>query len=180
MRKSQYFPFQCWVLNNGTTGSIFITSLVWRGPWLGIEPGTSRTRCQHSTTRLPRRRYETAMKPDHYRTCVHVCQLLLTLCSWRPLRLSRSRTKNNSIKQVNWAWYCVSFLCLHPHVQFRWHTSTWARRLVYLVRKIQNYRRARSLTSNKLVSHVEKSLLSYLLAWVHVTQYMYIQLSLSQ
>jgi len=21
----------------------FITSLVWRGPWLGIEPGTSRT-----------------------------------------------------------------------------------------------------------------------------------------
>ena len=33
-----------------------ITSLVWRGPWLGIEPGTSRTRCQHSTTRLSRRR----------------------------------------------------------------------------------------------------------------------------
>ena len=27
-----------------TTGTIFITSLVWRGPWLGIEPGTSRTR----------------------------------------------------------------------------------------------------------------------------------------
>ena len=26
----------------------FITSLVWRGPWLEIEPGTSRTRCQHS------------------------------------------------------------------------------------------------------------------------------------
>ena len=42
-------PFQCWVLNKGT-------SLVWRGPWLGIEPGTSRTRCQHSTTRLSRRR----------------------------------------------------------------------------------------------------------------------------
>ena len=36
---------------------LFITSLVWRGPWLGIEPGTSRTRCQHSTTRLSRRRY---------------------------------------------------------------------------------------------------------------------------
>ena len=44
------------VLNKGTTGTIFITSLVWRGPWLGIEPGTSRTRCQYSTTRLSRRR----------------------------------------------------------------------------------------------------------------------------
>ena len=41
-RKSQYFPFQCWVPNKGTTGTIFITSLVWHGPWLGIEPGTSR------------------------------------------------------------------------------------------------------------------------------------------
>ena len=54
-RKSQYFPFQCWVLYKGTTGNIFITSLVWRGPWLGIEPGTSRTWSQHSTTRLSRR-----------------------------------------------------------------------------------------------------------------------------
>ena len=35
----------------------FITYLVWRGPWHGIEPWTSRTRCQHSTTRLSRRRY---------------------------------------------------------------------------------------------------------------------------
>ena len=50
-------PFQCWVLNKGTTGTIFITSLVWRGPWLGFEPGTSHTRSQHSTTRLSRRRY---------------------------------------------------------------------------------------------------------------------------
>ena len=54
-RKSQYFPFQCWVLNKGTTGTIFITSLVWRGPCRGIKPGTSRTRSQHSTTRLSRR-----------------------------------------------------------------------------------------------------------------------------
>ena len=56
MRKSQYFQFQFWVLNKGTTGIIFITSLVWRGPWQGIEPGTSRTRSQHSTTRISRRR----------------------------------------------------------------------------------------------------------------------------
>ena len=25
--------FQCWVLNKGNTGTIFITSLVWRAPW---------------------------------------------------------------------------------------------------------------------------------------------------
>ena len=56
LEKEPVFPSQCWVLNKGTTGTIFITSLVWRGPWLGIEPGTSRTRCQHYTTRLSRRR----------------------------------------------------------------------------------------------------------------------------
>ena len=52
---SSIFPFECSVLNKGTTGTIFITSLVWCGPWLGIEPGTSRTRSQHSTIRLSRR-----------------------------------------------------------------------------------------------------------------------------
>ena len=55
--RARIFPFDCPVLNKGTTGTIFITSLVWRGPWLEIEPGTSRTRSQHSTTRLSRRRY---------------------------------------------------------------------------------------------------------------------------
>ena len=55
--RASMFPFECSVLNNGTTGTIFITSLVWRSPWLGIEPGTSRTRSQHSTTRLSRRRF---------------------------------------------------------------------------------------------------------------------------
>ena len=60
LRKSQYFAFQCWVLNKGTTGTIFITSSVWRSPWLGIEPGTSRTRSQHSTTRLSRRRWSSS------------------------------------------------------------------------------------------------------------------------
>ena len=55
--RASMFPFECSVLNKGTTGTNFITSLVWRGPWLGIEPGTSRTRSQHYTTRLSRRRY---------------------------------------------------------------------------------------------------------------------------
>ena len=54
--RASIFPFQCSVLNKCTTGTIFITSLVWRGPWLGIEPRTSRTRSQHSITRLSRRR----------------------------------------------------------------------------------------------------------------------------
>ena len=45
--KDSIFLFECSVLNKGTTCTIFITSLVWRGPWLGIEPGTSRTRSQH-------------------------------------------------------------------------------------------------------------------------------------
>ena len=53
LRKSPDYPFKCWVLNKGTTGTIFIMSLV----WLGIEPGTSRTECQHSTTRLSRRQF---------------------------------------------------------------------------------------------------------------------------
>ena len=39
-----------------------LRTLVWRGPWLGIEPGTSCTRSQHSTTRLSRRRFISVMK----------------------------------------------------------------------------------------------------------------------
>ena len=56
--RASIFPFECSVLNMGTTGTIFITSLVWRGPWLGIEPGTSRTQSQNYTTRLSGRRYQ--------------------------------------------------------------------------------------------------------------------------
>ena len=52
-----FWMFKCSVLNKWSTGTIFITSLVWRGPWLGIEPGTSRTQSQHSTIRLSRRRW---------------------------------------------------------------------------------------------------------------------------
>ena len=69
--RASIYPFQCWVLNKGTTGTILITSLVWLGPWLGIEPGTSHTRCQHSTTRLSRRRlfydYIIFNRPLHYK-----------------------------------------------------------------------------------------------------------------
>ena len=56
--RASIFPFECSVLNKSTTGTIFITSLVWRGPWLGIEPWNSRTRSQHYTTRISRRRFK--------------------------------------------------------------------------------------------------------------------------
>ena len=35
LEKGQYFAFECWVLNS----TIFIMSLVWRGPWLGLYLG---------------------------------------------------------------------------------------------------------------------------------------------
>ena len=54
--RANMFPFECSVLNKGTTGTMFITSLVLRGPGRGIEPGTSCTRSQHYTTRLSKRR----------------------------------------------------------------------------------------------------------------------------
>jgi len=43
------------VLNKGNTGTI-LKALVWRGPWLGIEPGTFRTRSKQYTARLSKRR----------------------------------------------------------------------------------------------------------------------------
>ena len=47
------FPFNYWALDKGSI--IFMT--VWHGPWLEIEPGTSHTGFQHSTTKLSRTRY---------------------------------------------------------------------------------------------------------------------------
>ena len=55
LEKESVFPFSMLSANKGTTGTIVIMLLVWRGPWL-IEPVTSNTRSQHSTTRLSRRR----------------------------------------------------------------------------------------------------------------------------
>ena len=54
--KEPVFPFSMLSAKQGNYWYHFITSLVWRCPWLGIEPGTSRTRSQRSTTRLSRRR----------------------------------------------------------------------------------------------------------------------------
>ena len=66
--RASIFPFECSVLNKGTTGTIFITSSVWGGPWLGIEPGTSRTRSQHYTTMLSRRPGTSCIGSQHYTT----------------------------------------------------------------------------------------------------------------
>ena len=87
-KRASIFPFECSVLNKGTTGTILITSLVWRGPWLGIEPGTSRTRSQHYTTRLSRRRclflsYQRLWRVyihQHYYNIPNDCSLSLYTC----------------------------------------------------------------------------------------------------
>ena len=57
--RASIFPFWMFSAKQGHYWYIFIRSLVWRGPWLGIEPGTSCTRCQHYTTRLSRSRSHT-------------------------------------------------------------------------------------------------------------------------
>ena len=40
LQKEPVFLFLMLSAKQGTTGTIFITSLLWRGPWLGIEPPT--------------------------------------------------------------------------------------------------------------------------------------------
>ena len=65
LEKEPVFPFPMLIAKQGTTGTIFKRSLVWRCPCLGIEPGTSRTRSQHSTTRLSRRRSQLTKKYNH-------------------------------------------------------------------------------------------------------------------
>ena len=52
LEKEPVFPFSMLSAKQGNYWYHFITSLVWRGPWLRIEPGTSRTQCHHYTTRL--------------------------------------------------------------------------------------------------------------------------------
>ena len=54
LEKEPVFPFSMFSSKQGNYWYYFITSLVWRGPWLWIEPGTSRNRYQHYTTRLSR------------------------------------------------------------------------------------------------------------------------------
>ena len=56
LEKEPVFPLSMLSAKQGNYWYHFITSLVWLGPWLGIEFGTSRTRSQHYTTRLSRRR----------------------------------------------------------------------------------------------------------------------------
>ena len=67
----------------GITGTIFITSLVWRGPWLGIEPGISRTRSQHSTTRLSRRRCNLIFRLMFRQLCMCMCKFVSTSCLFK-------------------------------------------------------------------------------------------------
>ena len=52
LEKESVFPFSMLSAKQGS----YWFHLVWRGPWQEIEPGTSRPRSQHYTTRLSRRR----------------------------------------------------------------------------------------------------------------------------
>ena len=83
------FPFECSVLNTGTTGTIFITSLVWRGPWLGIEPGTSHTRSQDPITRLSRRRSPLSIDYKHFRRNFRIANIFLEYLQLLDLYLGR-------------------------------------------------------------------------------------------
>ena len=88
MRKSQYFPF-C---------GVPIQSLVWRGPWLEIEPGTSCTRCQHSTTR----HINTCSHSILYvnRVCLSIYSFLLSVNRFINIRLSELFFTNFEINQL--------------------------------------------------------------------------------
>ena len=85
--------FQCWVLNKGTTGIIVITSLVWHSPWLGIEPGTSHTWYQHSTTRLSRKVEKLKLKKKsciYFYLCSTEMHTLQQTLSWSQQNISIS------------------------------------------------------------------------------------------
>ena len=58
----------------------YLNSLVWRGPWLGSEPGTSRTRCQHSTTKLSRRREVVSFSEVKPKAVVRFSEVKLKTC----------------------------------------------------------------------------------------------------
>ena len=115
LRKSQYFPFQCWVPNKGTTGTIFITSLVWHGPWLGMEPGTSRTLSQHSTTRLSRRRYYGKVNVQFYigsfnflTTSIQCSNVsvshVITISRWDKVCITKHWHLSRTYDLLAWSW----------------------------------------------------------------------------
>ena len=99
MRKSQYFPLLIFSAKRGHYWYPFLTSLVWRGPWLGIDPGTSCTWSQHHTTRLSRRRSLTGnwtrdlphSKPALYHKAIEEAVL--------PALKQRRKTKRSAPKQ---------------------------------------------------------------------------------
>ena len=53
---SQWPPTSKDFLTQNLSITFIFLSLLWRGPWMAIKPGTSCTRSQHYTTRLSRRR----------------------------------------------------------------------------------------------------------------------------
>ena len=72
LEKEPVFSFWMFSAKQGHYWYHFITSLVWRSPWLGIEPGTSRTRSQHYTTRhLPMFSIYHSWRSANFRSVIH-------------------------------------------------------------------------------------------------------------
>ena len=69
LEKEPVFPFSMLSAKQGNYWYHFYNVFGIRGPWLGIEPRTSRTRCQHSTTRLSRRRYSLYLNHQEVKKC---------------------------------------------------------------------------------------------------------------
>ena len=86
----------------------FITSLVWRGPWLGIEPRTSRTRSQYSTTMLSRRRSFVVVKKCYCRNRFNAFAMFeIEVCV-------RHRREESLEKTYSW-FACVFFVICQIH-----------------------------------------------------------------
>ena len=114
--RASMFPFECSVLNQSTTGIIFITSLVWRGPWLGIEPGTFRTRSQHYTTRLSRRRWRLLWKNILWETRVCAFCWNHTYNVWASVYLLKG---SRTIRRSPSLTIELGFVCIQTHERLR-------------------------------------------------------------
>ena len=100
LQKEPVVPFLMLSAKQGNYWYHFVTSLVWRCPLSGIEPGTSGTHSQHSTTRLSRRRYHMLVSTNYYLkvpvyTLMIIWLFLVYSFNFSTLIISCSNTNNN-------------------------------------------------------------------------------------
>ena len=134
-------PFECLVLNKETIGTIFIMSLVWRGPWLGIEPWNSRTRSKHSRELIKRRSllaqdrvifswFDAQLQLRVVVTSLlllHYCIILFCMetLHFNPLPCltwptTPCLTFIYSTTALTWHWYCMHLIYLFISVKSTW------------------------------------------------------------